>query len=119
MLWESLFTNILNQNMEKDKQPDFKQIYTDIIAKKYPHKYEECACLLAKNELLTLDILRLNTIIFGLSEKNNGQYRSYKRLDIIRILKYQKKNNLNNSQLAIHFKLSRNTVAKWKKVFLI
>lgn len=30
---------------------------------------------------------------------------------------YQKNNNLNSSQLANHFKLSRNTMAKWKKMF--
>ncbi|MGE8555494.1 MAG: helix-turn-helix domain-containing protein [Chryseobacterium jejuense] len=105
--------------MEKYKQPDFKQIYTDIITSKYPHKYDLCEYLLSKNELLALDILKLNTIIFGTSEKNNSHYRSYKRTDILRILHYQKENKLNNTQLALHFKLSRNTVSKWRKIFLI
>ncbi|WP_160139587.1 helix-turn-helix domain-containing protein [Chryseobacterium sp. c4a] len=105
--------------MEKYKAPDFKQIYTDILARKYPQKYKLCKHLLSKNELLALDILKLNTIIFGVSEKSNSRYKSYKTPDIVKILDYQKKNKLNNSQLAIHFKLSRNTVAKWKKIFLV
>lgn len=105
--------------MEKYKQPDFRQIYMDILISKYPHKYDLCEYLLSKNELLALDILKLNTIIFGPSEKCSGQYRSYKKTDILRILDYQKKNNLNNTQLALHFKLSRNTVSKWKKIFLV
>lgn len=105
--------------MEKYRQPDFKQIYSDIILKKYPHKYDLCEDLLSKNELLALDILMLNTLIFGTSQKNSGQYRSYKRTDILKILDYQKENKLNNTQLALHFKLSRNTVTKWRKTFLI
>ncbi|BAP31239.1 uncharacterized protein CHSO_2202 [Chryseobacterium sp. StRB126] len=105
--------------MEEYKQPDFKQIYTDIINRKCPHKYNLCEHLLSKNELLALDILKLNTIIFGNSEKRNSQYRSYKRTDIMRILDYQKENNLNNTQLALRFKLSRNTIGKWRKIFLI
>ena len=105
--------------MEKYKQPDFKQIYTDIITTKYQHKYDLCEHLLSKNELLALDILKLNTIIFGTSEKSNSQYRSYKKTDILKILDYQKENKLNNTQLARHFKLSRNTVSKWRKIFLV
>lgn len=104
--------------MEKYKQPDFKQIYTDILIRKYPHKYDLCEYLLSKNELLALDILKLNTIIFGTSEKSSSQYRSYKRTDILKILDYQKTHQLNNTQLALHFKLSRNTVSKWRKIFL-
>ncbi|WP_347218911.1 helix-turn-helix domain-containing protein [Chryseobacterium sp.] len=105
--------------MEKYKQPDFKQIYKDIITSKYPDKQDLCEYLLSKNELLALDILKLNTIIFGASEKYSSQYRSYKKTDILKILHYQKENMLNNTQLALHFKLSRNTIAKWRKIFLI
>ena len=34
------------------------------------------------------------------------------------MLKYQEKHHLNNSQLALYYKISRNSVAKWKKLFL-
>ncbi|MDR6923708.1 MULTISPECIES: helix-turn-helix domain-containing protein [Chryseobacterium] len=104
--------------MKKYRQPNFKQIYTDILFKKYPEKYNACEGLLLKKELLALDVMKINTLIFGISEKNSQRYRSYKESDIICMLEYQKKNKLNNTQLAVHFKLSRNTVAKWKKIFL-
>lgn len=105
--------------MEKYKQPDFNQIYSDIITKKYPHKYKMCENLLVKKDLPALDILKLNSLIFGTSEKNSQKYRSFKKTDILKMLDYQKKNNLNNTQLALHFKLSRNTVGKWRKIFLV
>jgi len=103
--------------------PDYKLIYTDILIKKFPHKQERCKKLLEKNNLSVLNIIELNTIIFGKTnnqtENDNQKYRSYRKSDILIILDYQKKHKLNNSQLASHFKLSRNTVAKWKKIFLV
>lgn len=100
--------------------PNYKDIYTDIILKKYPEKYKDCISLLTKSNMTDLDIIELNKKIFG---KNNNQdnqkYRSYTKSTIVEILTYQKKNAINNSELATHFKLSRNTVAKWKKMFVI
>ncbi|KMQ58904.1 transposase [Chryseobacterium sp. BLS98] len=102
--------------------PNYKNIYSDIVAKKFPHKQKECETLLKMNRLSFLNIIELNTIIFGTSdiqtENFNQKHRSYQKSDILKILEYQKKNRLNNIQLANHFKLSRNTVTKWKKMFL-
>ncbi len=100
--------------------PDYKIIYTDIINKKYPHKAIECSSILEKKELSVIDIIELNQKIFGTDiESFNRKYRSYSRQDILHILNYQKRYNLNDSQLANHFKLSRNSVAKWKKIFQV
>lgn len=108
--------------MERIKTPDYKRIFNDIISMKYPQKYKDCASLLQKNKLSVLDVIELNKRIFGYSGKEvmnmNQKHRSYSKNDILQILDYQKRNNLNNSQLALHFKLSRNTVSKWKKLFL-
>ncbi|WP_419867928.1 helix-turn-helix domain-containing protein [Chryseobacterium sp. CT-SW4] len=103
------------------KQPNYKKIYTDIINKKYPEKLTTCKTLLLKNKLSFLDVIKLNQKIFGNNEtlSGNQRHRSYDVKTIFEILDYQKKHNLNNSQLAIHFKLSRNTVAKWKKNFAV
>lgn len=103
-------------------QPDYKLIYTDIINKKYPHKIENCKALLSRKHLSVKNILKLNQIIFDTSissEQLNQRFKAYKKSDIINILGYQKENKLNNNQLANHFNLSRNTVAKWKKIFLV
>ena len=114
--------------MQKNKKsygkatPNYKQIFTDILNKKLPEKKEACENLLNKKELSTIDIIHLNNKIFGITDKamenENQKHRSYSKSDILQMLDYQKKYKLNNSQLAIHFKLSRNTVTKWKNMFL-
>ncbi|MDV7695543.1 helix-turn-helix domain-containing protein [Chryseobacterium soli] len=102
--------------------PDFKRIYTDLLDKKFPDKKSKCQKILSKTTLSTLDIIRLNENIFGQKDKEtlvfNQQHRSYCEQSIIEILEYQKKNNYNNTQIALKFKLSRNSVAKWKKKYL-
>lgn len=102
---------------------NYKQIYTDILDKNFPHKKEECQSLLQKENLSAIDIIKLNKTIFDKQNKEtescNQKYRSYSKSDIFKILDYQKKHKLNNSQLANHFSLSRNTVAKWKKIFVV
>lgn len=95
----------------------------DILSKKYPEKEHKCRYILEKKELSVLDIIKINEIIFGITDKeesiNNQKHRSYDHSTVLEILNYQKKNKLNNSQLATHFKLSRNTIAKWRKNFTI
>lgn len=98
--------------------PDYKSIYADIINKKYPEKVNDCNYLLLKANLSAIDIVDLNDKIFGTNKETsilNQKLRSYSPSDIFEILHYQKINNLNNLQLANHFKISRNTIAKWKK----
>lgn len=102
-------------------RPNYKNIYTDILQKKFPNRYDSFANILSKEELSDFDVIKLNNKIFGTTGKNNEsqnqKYKSYDRSTIIEILGYQDKNKLNNSQLADHFKLSRNTVSKWRKMF--
>lgn len=97
-------------------KPDYKRIYSDILSKKYPEKKDECTSLFEKQNFSGLDVIWLNEKIFG---SDSPRHRSYSKSDILIILDYQQKHKLNNSQLAIHFSLSRNTVAKWKKMFLV
>ncbi|GEM53153.1 hypothetical protein [Empedobacter brevis] len=101
---------------------NYKTLYTDIINEIYPDKFSICQGILNKKKISILDILELNKLIFGEEHHQNQvlnqKFRSYSKEDILLILDYQKKYKLNNSQLANHFKLSRNTVAKWKKIFI-
>ena len=103
--------------METTEEPDYKRIYSDIINLKYPLKSEICKKILSKQSLSKIDLITLDKLIFGEAPENQ-KYRSYDKKTIFKILDYQKKNNLNNVQLALHFKLSRNTVTKWKRIFL-
>lgn len=104
-------------------QPNYKNIYADIILEKFPHKISECRILLEKTILSAIDIISLNEKIYGgtarQQQQNNQKFKSYSKRDILEILDYQKMQQLNNSELAIHFKLSRNTIAKWKKNIFI
>lgn len=101
---------------------NYHAIYTDILQHKFPQKEEECRLLLEKQNLSAIDIIELNKKIFGIPDKKteseSQRHRSYNKSDILEILDYQKQQQFNNTQLAGHFKLSRNTVAKWKKKFL-
>ena len=103
--------------------PDYKRIYSDMIELKYPEKKEICKHLLLKKTLSTFDIIEISKILFNKSSAENSEFnqmhRYYNKSTIFQILEYQKKNKLNNSELAKHFKLSRNTVTKWKKQFLL
>lgn len=100
---------------------NYQQIFKDILKKKYPEKNKDCSLILNKENLSAIDIIELNKKIFGTDKETehfNQKHRSYCKTDILKILDYQKKNKLNNTQLSIYFKLSRNTITKWKKMFL-
>lgn len=89
---------------------------------KHPDKFETCSPILQKKKLTVLDVLELNKIVFGLksleTEQFNQRHKSYDKLTIMKILEFQKKNGYSNTQTANQFKTSRNTVAKWKRMFL-
>jgi hypothetical protein len=109
--------------MKNLKTPDYKRIYRDIISRKFPHKKEECETILEKKIFSALDVITINNMIFGKenekSDDHNYQHRSYDKAAIIEMLEFQKKNNLSNSQLSKHTRLSRNTISKWKKLFIV
>lgn len=112
---------IYSPKKQKLESPDYKRIFNDIIQMRYPDKKKECKFLLSKKVLSALDILKLNKKIFGIEDKEtmtfNQCHRSYVEEDIIGILEYQKKNKLNNSELAKDLHISRTTIAKRKKIF--
>lgn len=103
------------------QKPNYRKIYEDMIRIKFPDKLGDYQGVLSKKELSALDVIKLNASLFGTFREEvniNGRHRSYSRSDIFEILDYQKKRRLNNSQLALHFGLSRNTVAHWKKIYI-
>ncbi|MGN7759615.1 MULTISPECIES: helix-turn-helix domain-containing protein [Chryseobacterium] len=99
--------------------PDYKKIYLDILNAEYPDKISRCRNILQKDELSSMDVISLNEIIFGVKSQSHQKHKSYDKSAILEILIYQKKHKYNNSQLAEYFNLSRNTVAKWRKMFLV
>lgn len=104
-------------------KPDYQRIYKDFLKMKFPEKEKDCLSLLQKENFSQLDVIKIESIIFGKNQNDellsNGSHRSYDKSTIFEILEYQKKKNLNNTELAKHYGLSRNTVAKWKKYFQV
>ncbi len=102
-------------------RPDYKKIYQDLIRDKHPDKEERCSMILAKDTLSVLDVLRLNELLFKHTAKKNlsfnQQHKAYDIATIKQILNYQQEYQLNNTELATQFKLSRNTIMKWRKNF--
>ncbi|WP_185288099.1 helix-turn-helix domain-containing protein [Chryseobacterium lactis] len=109
--------------MNKSIKPDYSKIYRDIVAKKFPDKKELCSHILKKKKLSVLDIIEVNTLLFQKTQPESGmvnqRFRAYDKSTILQILDFQKINGLNNKQLALHYKLSRNTVTKWRRQFLV
>lgn len=96
---------------------NYKIIFEDILRDLHPEKKDICSKILSKKNLKSLDIITLNKMIFGKDILN--KFKSYSEDDIIYMLKYKKEHNLNITQLANHFVLSRNTVSKWMKIYKV
>lgn len=107
--------------MKTQTRPNYNALYADLIQKKYPTRLKEIEKYLSKEILTALDVIQINDLLFSNKTKTklkvDQQLRSYQKEEILAILKYQQKNSLNNTQLALRFRLSRNTVSKWKKLY--
>lgn len=97
---------------------NYKRIFLDILDFKYPDKKKNCLHLLQKENLSAIEVLEINQIKIEVRSVNQ-KYRSYSFRDIQKILEYQRNHNLNDTQLSSYFKISRNTICKWKKMKII
>lgn len=105
--------------LKKIQSPDYNKIYADIIEKKFPDKKDKIAHFLSNEITTSLQVIQLNDYIFGSVDNDtllyNQKHRSYDEKSIKNILLYQQQNQLNNTQISNQFKISRNTISKWKK----
>lgn len=105
-----------------ENRPYYHKLYRDMIREEYPDKEKLCSEYLKKEVWTAIDVIEVNDILFG-NERNKEdvafaqRHRAYDKQSILDILRYQKENELNNNELAEKFRLSRNTLAKWKKLF--
>ncbi len=104
-------------------KPNYDKIYTNIIQELGRYEGNKITCLLNKKDKNALDVIKLNELLFEPQTKNankcNHRHRAYDIDAISEILKYQKQHNLNNSQLACHFKISRTTIQNWKRKLMM
>lgn len=101
--------------------PNYKNIYLDIISKKFPSKTDTYEKILSKKILSNYDVIVLNNELFSTAENQteNQKLKSYTKETILKILDYQKVKKLNITELARHFSISRNTIAKWRKIYIV
>lgn len=105
-----------------NSKPNYIKIFNDIIEYTCPERLQEFSSYLKKENLSIIEVIELNNKIFRLQDKDtlnfNQQHKSYDQEAILQMLDFQKKERLNNVELANHFKLSRNTVSKWKRLYV-
>ena len=101
--------------------PNYKNIYLDIISKKFPSKTDTYDKILSKKILSNYDVIVLNKEQFpnAKNQTENQKLKSYTKETILKILDYQKAKKLNVTELARHFSISRNTIAKWRKIYIV
>ncbi|GAA5087029.1 hypothetical protein GCM10023210_09540 [Chryseobacterium ginsengisoli] len=100
-------------------KPNYTKIYLDLI--KYKKKEDTVSDSLLKkikNIEMANDVFEVERELFG----NNGfidnqKLKSYDEMTIKIFLNYQKQNSLTNMELSDQYKISRNTIAKWKKIY--
>lgn len=98
------------------QKPNYQKIYRDIIKKKFPEKIQQTKKLL-KKDMDVLDVIKISEILNTEKLAQNQKHKSYDLDSILKILNTQKKNNYTNTTIAEKFKISRNTVAKWRKIY--
>lgn len=112
---------MVEKTSKKVTGPNYSRIYRDLIEKKFPEKLHEYKVILSNDNLTFFEIVRLNELLFGKKNKEqefqSQRYKAYDKQTILRIIRYQRQNKLNDQEIAVRFKLSRNTIRGWKKVF--
>lgn len=113
-------TNIVKS---MNNRPFYNKLYADLIRDKYPEKRSVCAIYFRKKHWTALDVIAVNELLFGSHKKQGDRkidkmHRSYDKESIRQILRHQQSNKLSNKELANQYGLSRNTVAKWRRLFV-
>jgi|SRR5690554_4792612 len=102
-------------------KPDFGKIFREMAKRKNLPESEQKR-IAEQKEWNSLDVIETNEKLFAKHNKEslkfNQNHKAYDRKSIREILDYQKKNKLNNSETMRLFKLSRNTISKWNRLFL-
>ncbi|WP_294246180.1 helix-turn-helix domain-containing protein [uncultured Chryseobacterium sp.] len=75
---------------------------------------------LLKNLKTTEDVLKLNELVFKSSKeslRNNQKLKTYDKKTMLKLLQYQQKHGLSTNYMSKKYRISRTTIAKWKKTF--
>ena len=101
-------------------KPNYKKIYYDLLASEFPDKLKDNKVRENLEKLNTSEeVIKFNDYIFQKSKesnKDNQKLKTYDKDTMLKILNYQKKHSFSNSYISRTYKMSRTTIAKWKKL---
>ncbi|ASK31957.1 hypothetical protein CEY12_18435 [Chryseobacterium sp. T16E-39] len=102
-------------------RPNYSKIYHDMLRLEHPDKLEEPKIRELLKRLNTSDdVLKFNERLFEQSKessKNNQKLKTYDKKTMLKLLQYQRKHGFSTSYMSKKYKISRTTIAKWKKNF--
>lgn len=102
-------------------RPNYNKIYQDMLKLEYPDKLKEPKIKELLKKLNTSeDVLKLNEKLFEQSKEssqNNQKLKTYDKKTMLKLLQYQKKHGFSTSYMSKKYRISRTTIAKWKKNF--
>lgn len=99
-------------------KPDYQKIFQDMLNYHFVEHDQALSDILKKGALTSIDVMQLNNRLFyKRKEQSSSAHKAYDKSSIKKILQYQRIHQLNNTELAKHFGISRNTIAKWKHIY--
>ena len=103
--------------MRNSTSIDYKRIFCDLLAKKHPERLPEFQDILNKDSLDELDVLTISEKISATkkAKSENGKYRSYNKSTILKILDYQKTNQLNNNPKTNYYAINIRSRTRQKR----
>ena len=109
---------------------NYKTLYLDFVShtNQLPESIKQQLIELLKQEnkehISYKRLIEINGVIKeNMYQSRYVEHKKYKQLKVYDehyikyLLKYQQRNNMTNTALSYKFKLSRNTVARWKGIF--
>jgi len=101
-------------------KPNYSKIYHDLLQAEHPEKLKDEKVLeLLKNLNTSDEVIKFNEKIFKQSkesQENNQKLRTYDKETMLKILMYQKQHGFSTNYISKKYKISRTTIAKWKKI---
>lgn len=101
-------------------KPNYTKIYHDLLLEEYPEKLKDGKVKELLQNLNTSDeVIKFNEKLFEQSkesQENNQKLRTYDKETMMKILTYQKQHGFSSNYISKKYKISRTTLAKWKKI---
>jgi response regulator of citrate/malate metabolism len=101
-------------------KPNYSKIYHDLLQAEHPEKLKDAKVReLLKNLNTSDEVIKFNEKIFKQSkesQENNQKLRTYDKETMLKILMYQKQHGFSSNYISKQYKISRTTIAKWKKI---